>query len=406
MSVNLDSKAVFQSRCKEINLSTEVFDALDRSGFSTYAGLAYCSSYIPGGSGDEVPFVEAMKTALRRDPTGPELAMLRRMVAEAHTFVLSDMRAKLEQRDDSAPRRMAVPERKVRLEQQQARLGAAIVIASTLEPSHWLIDEVEQQREDSILRWISLEKCCSRTQELQGEKKESRYQFDPISGLFKSKGANPDEKADLSSELLVRNSFIRRALAYDQSGLLSYATSMAWVDSLFVKIHEVPIPNYRPVGLSQCLMADKELWIRLSETQRGSLVPATGGSKRPLDDAFTALTMDHSVTFLLLPLPSSQSTRQVKLIEADSDSERAKNHKKEKKIKKDRPGKTKPGSGAKGSMPSELQSYSPTTPEGKFICWNYNLSKGCSFGKAGGRCKRGLHVCIKCYSKGHCLGGC
>ena len=115
MSVNLDSTAVFQARCKEVKLNDTVYEALERRSFATYAGLAYCSSFIPGGNGNETPFVVTMKEALGRDPTGPELGTLRRLVAEAHTFVLSDMRAKLEQRHDSAPRRMAVPERKVRL---------------------------------------------------------------------------------------------------------------------------------------------------------------------------------------------------------------------------------------------------------------------------------------------------
>jgi hypothetical protein len=404
MSVNLDSEALFQARCKEVGMEDAVFDKIKAAKYSTYAAFAYCSSFVPGNT-DEVPFITVMKECLQRDPTGPELSILRRLIAESHTFVLSDMRAKLEQRDDSAPRRMAVPERKVRLQQQQERLGEAISISGSLEPSYWLIDEVEQQREDSVLRWIPAEKCCSRTQELQGEKKESQYQFDPVNGIFKIKGAANAEKADLSIELLVRNSFVRRSLAYDQSGLLSYTVSMTWIDSLFTRAHAPSIPGYQQVSMLQCMSADKELWILLSEALRGALVPVTGTGKKPLDEKFAALAQDHRVAFLLLPLPISRQQNQNK-----NSNNGEEEH--EGKRKGDGKGKRKPtkkGNITKDgqtTMPAELQGYSAQTPEGKYICWNFNLAKGCKFAKPGGRCKRGVHVCIKCFSKAHCLGGC
>jgi hypothetical protein len=66
MSVNLDSTAVFQARCKEIKLNDTVYDALVLRGFATYAGLAYCLSFIPGGNGDETPFVVTMKAGTQR----------------------------------------------------------------------------------------------------------------------------------------------------------------------------------------------------------------------------------------------------------------------------------------------------------------------------------------------------
>ncbi len=207
-------------------MSAPVLAALQASDFAIYAELAYSLSFVPCST-DETDFVRSMRTSLARDPTGAELAILRRLVMEAHTFVMADIRSKIERGDDSTPRRLAVPERRVRTEQQANRLGDAISTSGHNEPSYWLIDECEQQREDGVVRWIAPGRCCSRTQELSGEKRSSEFTFNPKSNTFKSTlGGEPSEKADLSAELMVRQAFRRRSLACDQAGLLSFVRQM------------------------------------------------------------------------------------------------------------------------------------------------------------------------------------
>ena len=69
--------------------------------------------------------------------------------------------------------------------------------------------------------------------------------------------------------------------------------------------------------------------------------------------------------------------------------------------KGDKKGKGK-GKGKKGKtfedrMPSEIKGMKSNTSTGERICWNYNLSnQKCTFASAGGTCKRGKHVCMKC----------
>lgn len=397
MASNLDSVAVFRNRCLEVGMTDECYNALSAASFHTYSTFAYCSSYIPGAV-DEAPFVDTIRRVLGRDAVGSELAIFRRIVAEAHTFVLADMKMRIERGEDSAPRRMAVPERRTRLTQQQQRLGEAIVISGELEPSHWLVDEVEQQREDNTLRWISPEKCCSRQQELQGEKKESRFKFDPVKAVFVSAGAEPNTTANLQGELLVRNAFVRRALAYDQSAMISFTVHMAWVDALFRKLHEPTIPGYQPVSLAQCLAADKQLWIRMSERATGQIVTGTNAARNMtfLDQLLKEVSIEHEVTFLLLPRPGPSR-------ESRSDKGKGKGQGKGKDgVKKDSPTKSEK---KKATIPDELKEFPQATTDGKYLCWNYNLACGCKFAKKNGRCGRGWHLCMRCHQK-HSLTNC
>jgi hypothetical protein len=396
MSSNLESKAVFKSRCLEIGMSDECYQALEAASYACYSTFAYCSSYIPG-SQDETPFLNVIRTVLNRPATGPETAIFRRLMAEAHTFVMADMKLRVKRGEDSAPRRMAVPERRTRLTQQQMRLGDAIVISGELEPSHWLVDEVEQQREDNTLRWISPEKCCSRYQELQGEKKESRFRFDPVKGSFTMTGTEPNVTASLQGELLVRNAFVRRSLAYDQSSLFSYTTQMSWVDWMFKKIHDPSIPGFTSVTLAQCMAADKQLWLRMSELATGKILTSIGAGTNFLDDILKEVAREHEITFLLLPRPAP----------APKDANRGDkgkgkgNGRNKEGVKKDSAKTDK----KKATIPEELRDYPQSTTDGKYLCWSYNLACGCKFAKKNGRCGRGWHLCMKCHQK-HSLTNC
>jgi hypothetical protein len=330
---------------------------------------------------------------------------MRRLMFESHTLTMSEMRSRIERVEDAQPRKMAIPERTVRLQVQKDRLGEGVDISGELEPSHWLIDEIEQQREDNTLRYVAPDRCCSRIQELQGEKRETRFKFDPNTGNFKVNNADIEIKTDTSSELLVRNAFLRRALAYDQSRLLSYQLHMSWIDSLFQKIHRPAIQNFHSISMAQCLSADKELFVIMAEKLRGAIVPAAGAVDKPIDVLMKTAMNEPAVAFLLLPLPrSSQPTRvDSPMRPPGKDKKQDKKQGAARGVMKD--GNTKPNFNKTLTPPAELKDFAQKTPEGKFICWNFNLAGGCKFAGKGNRCKRGMHVCCKCFGK-HALGGC
>jgi hypothetical protein len=222
---------------------------------------------------------------------------------ESHTPSMSEMRSRIERVNDAQPRKMTIPERTVRLQVQRDRLGEGVDISGKREPSHWLVVEIEQRREDDTLRYVAPDRCCSRIQELQGEKRETRYKLDTNTGSFKVNDAEGEIKTDTSSELSVRNAFLRRALAYDQSRLISYQLHMSWIDSLFQKIHRPAIQNFHFISMAQCLSADKELFMIMSEKLRGAIVPAAGAVDKPIDGLMKTAMNEPAVAFLPLPLP-------------------------------------------------------------------------------------------------------
>ena len=46
------------------------------------------------------------------------------------------------------------------------------------------------------------------------------------------------------------------------------------------------------------------------------------------------------------------------------------------------------------------------TTDGKNLCFNFNMKKGCTDGAPGGRCRRGAHVCGGCRSAKHGFSDC
>ena len=91
-------------------------------------------------------------------------------------------------------------------------------------------------------------------------------------------------KTDLSSDMKVREAFIRRALAYDQCGMISFETLDSWTDKLFRAMDREPPKGYRKVSLDQALAADKELWTLVAESTSAGVAALPDGTQ-PVDDA-------------------------------------------------------------------------------------------------------------------------
>ena len=52
-------------------------------------------------------------------------------------------------------------------------------------------------------------------------------------------------------------------------------------------------------------------------------------------------------------------------------------------------------------LPDELAGLARKTESGKPMCWHFNMSKGCNNPVKGGRCRFGMHDCMKCLKPGH-----
>ena len=49
----------------------------------------------------------------------------------------------------------------------------------------------------------------------------------------------------------------------------------------------------------------------------------------------------------------------------------------------------------------ELTGLNRRTEAGKPLCWHFSMSKGCNNPVKAGRCRFGMHECIKCLKTGH-----
>ena len=409
MTSVLDSKHVFEARLVAVGLDAGYQAKLKTKGINTMAKLAYGPRCVPG-SGDETPFDDFLIRILDvnriEDISDGEMSTLRRLWHEAHAVALSEVRNKLERTEESAPRKLPVPERAARLASQQARL-VGLQINDFLEPSHALIDFVCSIKDDDTLKYVEPSKCTARTQELMGLKKEQFLKPD-AAGKVVVVGRDQELFADLSSEMRVRQALTRRSLALDQVSLMTFEESEKYHDFLFALLTmEVPSTHHK-ISLHQILLADKQAWAVMAQHCRSGVSLRPDGTY-PLQNALEEAKKHPVVTAMLQPL--SASSGHSNRVAHDSHvkanvnpggaagpySPRAGKG----KGKGGKPGGKGGKSGKNGQFmkrewPKELEGLNATTKKGTPICPDFQLSHGCGFAQAGRYCKAGLHICCKC----------
>ena len=144
-------------------------------------------------------------------------------------------------------------------------------------------------------------KCLTRQQELSGSKPEKTIKLDDkTSGLIVKDAVPEQEIADLA----LFQAMCRRALAMDLVGMASYDTIMRWVNRMFALYTQPAAPTFAKVSQTQLLRADRQSFLRLAELVAGGFKVGPSGTL-PLDDAINMLQNDMTVTYHLLPLPST-----------------------------------------------------------------------------------------------------
>ena len=405
---NVESKPVFRARALQIGIAANIYDLLDAASISTFGTFAFSCAFQPG-TGDEAPFVKLITDVLSRPPTIGELAMLRRLFFESHAVCLQDMKNRVDRPTDSTPTKVLPAERASRYQDQVQRLSG-FDISGPLEPSYALIDTVFAMVESNELKYIPIYKLTSREQEVLGENEDEElkeYTVRIKKGDLAIREKDITVRADLTSDLRVRFALQRRALAFDQAGLISWELHDKWISSLFIRMQETPLSGYLPVTLEQSLRADRKLFVKMSEVCRANIV-ASPGQPRPLDDAMKKY-MDHNdVIYLVAPIAAQGGTSSGSVRSAPYEVERGKN-KKNKGGKGDK-GNSKGGKGqgkgnkdGKGKGKGQNKSQGPPpnccsrTPEGYAICFAYNRPGGCDHTEVqpGQFCSRGKHCCGK-----------
>ena len=412
----VESIPAFLARCNVLGISIAESTALRDANYSTFGSFAFMVPFSAGVV-DDALLKASLTLALGAEPDVLAMGKFRRLHFESQALVLQDTKSKIERSEESAPRRLPMPERAQRHEDQVKRLSPGVVITEWNEPSFALLDLVQQQMDDSQLKYVAIEQCTCRMQELAGVKKESTAVADKA-GFLKIGEREAEFKIECGTDMFkVRQALLRRSLAYDQSGIIHFATMEGWHSYLFETLQRDPAPGYRRTNMSQVLLADSQIFIRMIELCRKGLTdPGTGDL--PADKAMQTLMHDARITTFLLALPDSGRSSAAGTSFDQGQTMRQSNRPTYKEKRAAAKAKTmaaapyqqagwKGGKGkgksnskgkgkgkASGSRPPGLEN-TWTTHRGAPMCDLYNLGNCPDSGTVapGSACSRGIHVC-------------
>ena len=184
--------------------------------------------------------------------------------------MMAELKQKVDRKESDEPRKVPAPEREARLASQKMRLSG-MDIRGPNEPGHTLIDNVAQQREDELFRYIELEQCVSRQDETRATK------------INKA-------KALMSTDLQMRQAICRRNLAYDQMEIIPWSDSEEWTNFLFSLPQREAPAGWSKVSMDQVLMADKQMYVMAAEECRAGICKLVGMGTYPMVQAMQALT--------------------------------------------------------------------------------------------------------------------
>ena len=295
----LESEAEFAARAKAISMEDTFFTALKNAGVRTFGRLAYICAVSPQ-SGDDAPLIKAVEDLLQRKLDPKEVPDLRRLWYEASTFAISDLKQRVERSSVDPPRELPLAERMTRLQSQKQRLSG-IVFTERVEPSHSLIDKIQAMVDSGNLVYLPPHKCPSRALEISADRPAQQVTLDAQGGLMVSK-RQLELECDVSGELRLREAFTRRALAFDQLSVLSFAVHEEWHTYMFDAVTRDPPPGHKFTSVAQALNADRELWQLIAQESRGEL-RIVSGVEPPLDKFMRKLTAHTRVNVCLANLP-------------------------------------------------------------------------------------------------------
>ena len=195
MTSLVDLEAHLRKRADEMAMSERGVRAMIDKGITTLGKLAFAHGQ-PG-----VPIVSAEFDTFSQDVLGAmasigDRAVLKRLLFEGHTFVISQLKEQVTNPEAAQTRKIPQVERDARMEELKRRLPG-ILIERQMSPSHALLDLCAQQHEARQLKYLSPDKCTSREWEVSMSKSAKQIEIDADKLVVK-------EKAEQIAPLLER----------------------------------------------------------------------------------------------------------------------------------------------------------------------------------------------------------
>eukprot|EP00435_Cladocopium_sp_Y103_P015116 s4719_g3.t1 len=280
----LESEAAFQSRALEIGITSEDLTLLKTGGINSYSRYAFCCAYQPGSGNEDVLFAH-LETILGVKPQAAEASNFRRLFFESHALALKDLQSRLERSDNSEVKILPLAEKVQRLEALKQKFPG-IMLSTSLEPSHELIDRVVHQYEENCVKLIELHKCN-----------------------IKISKQSAVTECSVSGEIKLRAAFTRRSLAYDLANVALFEVMESWTQLLFDRVCQDPPAGYRHISIDQIVQADRKIWVKISERTRSKVTGSNEAGVKNVDVAIQELAHHPDVQFHMLPLPTKDSSQ-------------------------------------------------------------------------------------------------
>ena len=393
-----DSEAAFEQHCNKLVTDGSLATLLVNNGIKSLSALAFAS-----GTPQSPPTEEQLREFSTQINGGVDMsfglqAHLKRLHFEASAIVMAELKSRATDSSTDGARKLPLAEKAARFKDQETRLPG-LRLKGELQPSYALIDLVAQVKETNCITWIPPSKCSKRDSEVQNNLKEKPMILSLEQQMVKL--ASPAEPivADTSTDLQLQWALQRRGLAYDQRALIKFDEHEAWVQQLLGQLTREPPPGFSKITAHQAIRADRELFTIMAQELQDSVQPDARGNF-PMEIKLKELRTDPRVTMFLLPMPKG-SAKESEKASPPTAAPKASSSATTRPTKR-----PKTSAKAKAMCPSELKGYAQRDSNGQAICWAFNQKSGCKLEVTNGRCKKGMHSCIKCHKSNHSLVTC
>ena len=297
MASLVDSEAHSKKRAEEMTMSERGIRALTR-GITTLGKLAFAHGQ-PG-----VPIVAAEFDTFSQDVLGAmasigDRAVLKRLLFEGHTFVISQLKEQVTNPEAAQSRKIPQVERDARMLDLKRRLPG-VLIERQMSPSHALLDMCAQQYESRQLKYLSPDRRTSREWEVSMSKSAKQIEIDADKLVVKEKADTPD--CTTTGEMETFEALRRRGVAYAFVDILSWEVHEKYLMMLFGHSRRPPPQGYQKTTLQQVLRVDRAVFTKLIQDSVSLRRDAITGDL-PMDDAMISALSSYEVGFHLMPLP-------------------------------------------------------------------------------------------------------
>ncbi|CAE7356169.1 RE1, partial [Symbiodinium sp. KB8] len=278
----LDSKAAFKGKVLEYGLPLPVFEGIVRWGVDTLSKAAYAV-----GAPGVLPSEDALRGFLNPDEPATveqgQVAIARRLVFEAQTLAVSQLRQQIEGPDEK---------------RQDLHV---FDLRGPLEWSFSCYTIVIRMLAADEISYLAPNRFTTRAHEVQQAKPPKEVIIDSSSSIKVRDSSELADTCHLPDALSLSQALQRRSLALDLCEAATFEASERWHAELLRHLQQAPPMEYKQVDIMQILRADRAAWTYVAE-KANSLKKRADGSL-PMDDLFDSLTGATEVMMFLMPLP-------------------------------------------------------------------------------------------------------